>query len=388
MPVFEPPPQTQLMRHRQLAPNCSLLASPLCLGAMTLGTSSAATYGDMTKDEGMKILDTFYAAGGNFIDTSPGYHHGESEQWLGEWMAANKNRDELVLCTKYASPWRDLEKDRIQSNFAGSGTKNMRLSLDASLKRLGTTYIDVFYLHYWDYRITIPELMHNLNDLVVTGKVLFLAISDTPAWIVASANQYAREHGLRPFVIYQGMWNAAMRDFERDIIPMCIHEGMAIAPYAVLNQGRFQTEEGFKEKEKHNPGRKMVPLSQRDKDVSAVLEKVASRKGCKLLQVALAYVMQKTPYVFPILGARKASHLEESIAGLTVALSAEDMDEIDRAYPFDHGFPHSFISGTLFGGFDTTYHKPAFSQGDVIMNTTAGPFDWVQPPAALRPSSQ
>ena len=211
----------------------------------------------------------------------------------------------------------------------------MKIRVDRSLQKLQTSYIDLFYVHWWDYTVSIPELMHNLNDLVVAGKVVYLGISDTPAWIVAKANQYARDHGLRQFSVYQGMWNAAMRDFEREIIPLCRDEGMAMCPYGVLNQGRLQTEAGFKEREKHNPGRKFIPTSEHDKKVSRVLEDVASAKGVDLLHVALAYVMHKAPYVFPIVGGRKVDHIKGSIAGLTVSLTDEEIQRIESAYPFD-----------------------------------------------------
>jgi aryl-alcohol dehydrogenase-like predicted oxidoreductase len=191
--------------------------------------------------------------------------------------------------------------------------------------------------------------MHSLNDLVTSGKVLYLGISDTPAWIVSKANEYARQNGLRPFVVYQGMWNAAMRDFERDIIPMCRAEGMGLAPYGVLNQGRFQTEAGFRKREEHNPGRKFISTTARDKAVSKVLEGIATEKKCELLHVALAYVLQKTTYVFPIVGMRKVEHLKGSIEGVKVHLSEEEIGKVDGSYEFDHGFPYILHSFVAFG---------------------------------------
>ena len=184
--------------------------------------------------------------------------------------------------------------------------------------KLQTTYIDLLYVHWWDYTTEIPELMHSLNDLVVSGKVLYLGISDTPAWIVSQANQYARDNGLRPFVVYQGMWNAGMRDFERDIIPMARQNGMGLIPYGVLGQGRFQTKEAYEERAKSGEGRNFIPLSDHDKHVSGILQEIAQKKGCELLQVALAYVAQKTTHVFPLVGQRKVSHLKGSIGGLAV----------------------------------------------------------------------
>lgn len=125
------------------------------------------------------------------------------------------------------------------------GSRTCDFPIQSSLERLQTNYIDVFYLHVWDYTVSIPELMLGLNVLVSSGKVNHLGISDTPAWVVAKANQYARNQGLRQFSVYQGMRNAGMHDFERDIIPMAAHEGMALAPYGTLGQGSFQTRELF-----------------------------------------------------------------------------------------------------------------------------------------------
>jgi aryl-alcohol dehydrogenase-like predicted oxidoreductase len=273
------------------------------------------------------------------------------------------------------------------SNYGGNGTKSMKISLEHSLKNLQTDYVDLFYLHWWDYTVSVAELMQSLNDLVVAGKVHYLGISDTPAWVVTKCNQYARDHGLRQFVVYQGMWNASMRDFERDIIPMCESEGMGMCPYGVLNQGRFQTEEGFKEREKSKEGRNFIPLSEHDKQVSKALETLAKKKGdgTKLLEVALAYVTQRAPYIYPIVGGRKVEHLKGSIESLRVALTEEEIDEIEGAYNFDYGFPHSFLSGILFGEHGKTRLRGASGLGDVFLTKGMGEFDWVESPKAVRP---
>lgn len=376
--------ESLLFRHRQLAPTASVRVSPLCLGAMTFGGTQEGRYGECSREDAFEILDHFVNQGGNFLDTASGYQAGQSEILLGEWMAARQNRDEMVLATKYTTGYMGHE-DKIQSNFGGNGAKSMKVSLDRSLRKLRTPYIDLFYVHWWDFTVSIPELMHSLNDLVVSGKVLYLGISDTPAWIVAKANQYARDHGLRQFAVYQGMWSAALRDFEREIIPLCRDEGMGLCPYGVLNQGRFQTEAGFKEREKHNPGRKFIPTSEHDTKVSRVLEDVATTKGVDLLHVALAYVMHKTPYVFPIVGGRKVEHIKGSIAGLSVTLSDEDMQKIESAYPFDFGFPHTFLSGSLF---DHSTPRHAEGPGDVWLTKGLGTFDWVEGAKPIRPKPQ
>jgi aryl-alcohol dehydrogenase-like predicted oxidoreductase len=196
------------------------------------------------------------------------------------------------------------------------------------------------------------------------------------------ANEYARNNGLRPFTVYQGMWSAGIRDLERDIIPMAKHQDMALCPYGVLGHGRFQTEEVFKEREKNNPGRKLVPVSEHDQRISKVLENIAKREGRHLTQIALAYILQKTPYVFPIVGQRKVSHLEDSIAGLSVTLSEDDIKDIEGAYEFDYGFPHTFLSGSMFDG---STPRQVQSPGDIWLMNLAGTFDWVDQPKAIRP---
>ncbi|KAJ9649902.1 hypothetical protein H2198_010777 [Neophaeococcomyces mojaviensis] len=339
---------------------------------MTFGESQKDRYGEITKETAFNILDHFYSNGGNFIDTANVYQNGESEMWLGEWIASRKNRDELILATKYTSPYNADAK--IRANVGGNSSKSMRISIESSLKRLQTTYIDLFYVHWWDHTTSIPELMHSLNNLVTSGQVIYLGISDTPGWIVSKANQYARDHGLRQFSVYQGFWNAGLRDFERDIIPMAIDEGMALCPYGTIGQGRFQTEAVYKEREQHNPGRNFIPLSEHDKRVSKKLENVAQAKGVELHNIALAYVFHKAPYVFPIVGGRKLEHIKGNISALAVRLSDEEIAEIESAYDFDHGFPQTFLSGTLF---NHAKPKPANHPSENGMNKAFGTVDWV-----------
>jgi aryl-alcohol dehydrogenase-like predicted oxidoreductase len=156
----------------------------------------------------------------------------------------------------------------------------------------------------------------------------------------SKANEYARNHGFRQFSVYQGRWSAASRDFERDIIPMCRDEGMALAPWGALGGGKFKTEE----QRNSEVGRK-VQATEVDIQVSKVLEKIAARRNTALTSVALAYVMQKTPYVFPIVGGRNIDQLKGNIEALTLQLTDEDVEEIESAYPFDIGFPNNMLWG-------------------------------------------
>ncbi|CDM28921.1 hypothetical protein DTO013E5_1270 [Penicillium roqueforti] len=336
-------PKSHLGRYRLLAPTAGVKVSPLCLGAMNFGDGWKERLGECNKETSFKILDTYYENGGNFIDTANNYQAEESEKWLGEWMEARGVRDQIVLATKYTSPYRTHNKSEIQANFVGNNAKSLKLSVEASLKKLRTEYIDLLYVHWWDFSTSIEEVMTSLNQLVLAGKVLYLGISDTPAWIVSKANQYARDHGLRPFSVYQGKWNAATRDFERDIIPMAASEGMGLAPWASLGGGAFKTTAQREEIARSgNPGRQN-PVTGQDVAVSKVLEAVAGRRGTALTSVALAYVMRKAPYVVPIVGGRTVEHLLGNIEGLGVDLSDEDLAEIEGAYEFDVGFPMNFL---------------------------------------------
>ena len=198
------------------------------------------------------------------------------------------------------------------------------------------------YIHWWDFTCSVPELMQSLNHLVASGKVLYLGISDTPAYIVSKANEYARQNGLRQFSVYQGRWSAEHRDFEREIIPMCRDEGMGIAPWGALGGGNFKSEE---QRNSQEQGRNMGGPSEAAIKISRVLEKIAKKRSSQITSVALAYVMQKTPYVFPIVGGRKIDHLKGNIEGLGLELSEEDIKEIEDANAFDIGFPMNFLGG-------------------------------------------
>ncbi|GAA5820399.1 hypothetical protein JCM11251_005610 [Rhodosporidiobolus azoricus] len=377
-----PTPPSPLGRHRLFSPTAGLRVSPLCLGTMTFGTYNSETYGKCDKETAFKIMDTFVEKGGNFLDTANTYRAGESEEWIGEWMQQRENREELVIATKYTNSYHVKGP---QSTYIGNNVKSMKRSVEVSLERLRTNYIDILYVHAWDFSTSIPELMCGLNDLVASGKVMYLGISDTPAWVVTKANQYARDHALRQFVVYQGMWSAVMRDFEREIIPMALDEGMALCPYGALNQGRFQTREGFAEREKgDHDGRNMIQTSQRDKDVSAVLEDLANARNddTTLLNIALAYVLQKAPYVFPIIGGRKVEHLEGNIPALDVVLTDKEISTIENAYEFEHGFVADFLGGALFD--PKKPHKMVSGPADVWLTNDPVTMDYVEGPKAIQ----
>jgi len=367
-----PPPKTALGYYRLLAPTASVRVSPLCLGGMNFGNAWKDFMGECDKKTSFEILDYFYESGGNFIDTSNNYQKEESEQWIGEWMKERGIRDQMVIATKFTTCYRaGYGEKEIVVNAAGNGTKSLHLSLEASLKKLQTSYVDLLYVHWWDFTCSIPELMQSLNAMVLAGKVLYLGISDTPAWVVSKANEYARQNGLRQFSVYQGRWSAEHRDFERDIIPMCKDEGMGLAPWGALGGGNFKSDEQRKSQE----GRKMGEASPAAIKISKVLERIAKNHKAEITSVALAYVMQKTPYVFPIVGGRKIEHLKGNITGLSLDLSETDMKDIEEANPFDIGFPMNFLGGP--GGVK--------DPNDVWLMAMAGKQQHVQAPQAIKP---
>ncbi|ETW75273.1 hypothetical protein HETIRDRAFT_412466 [Heterobasidion irregulare TC 32-1] len=348
-----PPPATGLGRYRVLSPLAGIRVSPLQLGAMSIGDKWKGM-GAMNKESSFKLLDAYYEKGGNFIDTANGYQDEASEELIGEWMEARGIRDQLVIATKYTSNFKRGDPNVAQKvNYVGNSTKSLHISLTASLRKLRTSYIDVLYVHWWDWGTSVEETMRALHRVVLSGQVLYLGASDMPAWVVAKANQYARDHGMTPFSIYQGQWNVMKRSFEREIIPMAREEGLALAPWDVLGAGKIRTdaEEAARRETGENGRMTFNPDWERTPDerkVCAALEVVAGQVGVTSIQaVAIAYLMHKTTHVFPIIGGRKVEHLEANIAALDIALSPEQIAYLEAALPFDVGFPASMIGTGL-----------------------------------------
>ncbi|KAH9947747.1 aryl-alcohol dehydrogenase [Amylocystis lapponica] len=383
MPLYDPPPppKTLLGRHRPLGPLAGVHVSPICLGAMSVGDKWAEYgFGAMDKENSFKLLDTFYEAGGNFVDTANNYQEETSEMFIGEWMEARGVRDQIVLATKYTSNFKMTDRTIGQkSHYAGNGMKALRISFEASLKKLRTSYIDILYVHWWDWTCGVEEVMNGLHRLVAEGKVLYLGISDTPAWIVSKANTYARLMGKTSFSIYQGAWNIMQRDFEREIIPMARAEGLALAPWNVLSAGKIRTdEEEERRRQTGEKGRMMIvsdwERTPEERKVCLALEEVAKQVGAKnITAVAIAYVMQKTPYVFPIIGGRKPEHLLSNIEALGIALTPEQMEFLESAKSLDLGFPHNLIGD---------------GSKVVYVQATAGHFDRWPFQQAIRPGAK
>ncbi|KAF6757772.1 NADP-dependent oxidoreductase domain-containing protein [Ephemerocybe angulata] len=368
-----PPPKSKLGNYRKFCTLAGVHVSPIILGGMSIGDKwGDYGMGAMNKEDSFKLLDAYYDLGGNFIDTANFYQEGSSEQFIGEWAEAKGIREQLFIATKYSANPRARDPSVEQKVlYGGTNAKSMHNSLTQSLKNLRTDYIDLFYVHWWDYDTTIEELMQALHctchcsqsslPRTCISQVLSLShkltyhfpsveqgISDAPAWVVAQANQYARDHALTPFCVYQGLWNVLDRSIERDIIPMARQWGMALAPWSVLAAGKIRTDEEEERRIKSGEQGRQVfgPWLRNDKEkaVCKVLEKIAGEIGAKSISsIAIAYVMHKARFVFPIIGGRKVDHLVANLEALDLSLSDEHIKEIEAAVPFDPGFPHNMI---------------------------------------------
>lgn len=348
------PPISQLARYRTLSPLAGVRVSPIQLGAMSIGDKwHDFGMGSMDKESSFKLLDAYFDLGGNFIDTANNYQDESSEEFIGEWAEKRGIRDQLVIATKYTTNYK-RGKDEITNkvNYSGNHAKSLHVSVEASLKKLRTSYIDILYVHWWDWTTSVEEIMNALHNLVVQGKVLYLGISDTPAWIVPKANQYAKDHGKTPFSIYQGKWSVLDRSFERDIIPMARAEGLALAPWDVLGGGKVRSDaEEQRRRETGEKGRVIFSpnweRTEEERKVCLVLEEVAKEVGVEsVTSVAIAHLLHKTPYVFPIIGGRKVEHLKQNVQALDISLSPEQIQRIDNAKPLDFGFPYIIIGNS------------------------------------------
>ncbi|KAF9067234.1 NADP-dependent oxidoreductase domain-containing protein [Rhodocollybia butyracea] len=289
MSIFSlaPAPPTKLGLYRVLSPRAGIRVSPICLGAMSIGDQWNGFMGSMDKEASFKLLDAYFDMGGNFIDTANNYQNESSEEFIGEWMEKRGIRDQLVIATKYTTGYKLGDSNiKQQVNYTGNNAKSLHLSVEASLKKLRTSFIDILYLHWWDWDTSVEEVMDSLHNLVASGKVIYLGVSDTPAWVVSQANQYAKDHGKTPFVVYQGKWNIMDRSFERDIIPMARSLGLALAPWSVLAGGKLRTDaEEQRRKESGENGRTTFGANwertEEEVKISRALEKVAKDIGAK-----------------------------------------------------------------------------------------------------------
>jgi len=340
------------MRYKLLGKS-GLRVSELCLGTMTFGEDWG--WG-ASVDESRKIFDTFTEAGGNFIDTANGYTDGSSEKIVGELIA--KDRERFVVATKYSFPLQ-MSQPKGDPNGSGNHRKNLIQSLEGSLKRLNTDYIDLFWLHAWDYTTPIEEVMRSLDDVVRQGKVLYIGISDAPAWIVSQANTIAHYQGWTPFVALQIEYNLIQRTPERDLLPMAKAFDLAITPWSPLAAGVLTGKYNKPLQPGEEQGRLTNPMfgkvSERSLAIAEVVSQVAAEIGRSPSQVALAWLRAQSGVMIPIVGARKLSQFQDNLACLDITLSPEHLQRLHEVSQIELGFPHDFLQSDmirdrLFGG--------------------------------------
>ena len=320
------------MRYKLLG-RSGLRVSELALGTMTFGTEWG--WG-ASKEESRRIFDAYVAAGGNFVDTANRYTEGTSERFVGEFIAADRER--FVVATKYT-----LFNRRDDPSASGNSRKNMVQSLEASLKRLGTAYIDLFWVHAWDFTTPVEEVMRGLDDLVTAGKVLYVGISDTPAWVVAQANTLAELRGWSRFVGLQIRYSLADRAAERDLLPMARALDIAVTPWSVLGAGVLTGK--YKSGDAGTGGRAARwDKTDRDLAIAAEVAAVANEIGRMPSQVAINWVRQQPGVIIPLIGAKTAAQLNDNLGCLEFTLTAEQMQRLSAASQIELGFPHDFLA--------------------------------------------
>jgi aryl-alcohol dehydrogenase-like predicted oxidoreductase len=326
------------MRYKLLG-RSGLRVSELCLGTMTFGEDWGWA---ASREESRKVYDTFLEAGGNFIDTANVYTNGTSERLLGEFMHGQRER--IVLATKYtnAAPGTD-------PNAAGNQRKSMVQALEASLKRLKTDYIDLYWLHIWDQVTPIEEVMRAFDDLVRQGKILYAGVSDIPAWVVAKANTLADLRGWTPFVGLQVEYSLIERTPERELLPMAAGLGLGVTAWSPLARGVLTGKQleagGAKDSRQSHPGMKQFMASDARKE-AIVREVVALARECghSPAQVALAWLRQRATPVIPIIGARKLAQVKDNLACVDIRLEPAFVQRLDAVSRIEMGFPHDLFA--------------------------------------------
>jgi aryl-alcohol dehydrogenase-like predicted oxidoreductase len=332
---------TGAMNYRLLG-SSGLRVSELALGTMTFGEDwgwgSAA-------DEAGRIYRSFRDAGGNFIDTANVYTNGSSERLLGEFMEGH--RQEIVLATKYANAAPGTDP-----NAAGNHRKSIMQALEASLKRLRTDYIDLYWLHIWDKITPVDEVMRAFDDVVRQGKVLYAGVSDAPAWWIAQANTIAQFRGWTGFAGLQIEYSLAERTVERDLIPMAGALKLGVVAWSPLAGGALtgkynSAEPAESARYASEAMRAFMPEPERQKRIVAALRGIADQTGRSLAQCALAWLRYRDVPVVPIVGARKLAQFEDNLASLSVTLTAEQVNALDQASAIELGFPYELYRREL-----------------------------------------
>ncbi|MFQ3597679.1 MAG: aldo/keto reductase [Chloroherpetonaceae bacterium] len=311
--------------------NSGLRVSEIALGTMGFGTEWGwgADY-----ETSKKVFEVYANAGGNFLDTANIYTAGTSEKFCGDFVS--HDRDHFVIATKYTL------QDRMNDvHYAGNHRKNMMRSVRESLKRLNTDFIDLLWLHAWDFTTPVEEVMRGLDDLVSRGLVHYIGISDTPAWIVSQANMLAELRGWTKFIGLQIEYSLIQRTPERDLLPMAKAWNMTVTPWGALAGGALSGK--YLRGEKGRLPANSARLNERSTAIAKEVVGVAEALGATPAQVALKWTMQQGLSVVPIVGATKPEQLLDTLNSPELTLSDEHLQRLNAVSAIELGFPHDFL---------------------------------------------
>ena len=328
------------MKYRLLG-NSGLRVSEVSLGTMTFGEDWG--WGS-AKDESRKNYDAYREAGGNFVDTANLYTNGTSESLVGEFI--RDHRQSVVLATKYTNAMAGNDP-----NAAGNQRKSMVQALEASLRRLKTDYIDLYWLHIWDQLTPVEEVMRAFDDLVRQGKILYVGVSDAPAWWIAQANTLADLRGWTSFIGLQIEYSLIERTVERELIPMAKAFKLGLVAWSPLAggllSGKYHSGGAAYGRYSTDTAKSFMRTGERPDRIVAALKKVSAEVGRSPAQVALAWLRYRDIPVIPIVGARRMPQLEDNLASLELELTREQISTLDQASAIEMGFPHDFYENEM-----------------------------------------
>ncbi len=342
-----------------------LRVSPLCLGTMTFGTE----WGWGSEEQTARaVFDRYVDVGGNFIDTADGYTEGHSEELLGQFIGERGSRDRLVLATKFT-----FNAEPGNPNAGGNGRKNIYRALEASLRRLQTDYIDLYWLHAWDTVTPVEEVVSTLNDLVRAGKIRHYGFSDTPAWYVARAQTLAEKEGKERLIALQLEYSLVERSIEREHIPAAQELGLAICPWSPLAggflSGKYQRQgntgegDGRLEITKDIPNPAFQRFTERNWQILDVLLDVAKQIDRPTAQVALNWAATQPGITSTIIGASKLEQLEDNLRCIEFEIPHDLRRQLDEVSALEPGHPYVFFNpgmqGMINGGTNLQPWAPA-----------------------------
>ncbi len=319
------------MRYKLFGKSC-LRVSELALGTMTFGEDWG--WG-ADKATSQAIFDAYVKAGGNFIDTACNYTNGTAEKFIGEFTQAD--RDYFVLSSKYTLHSHATRPDDL--NAGGNHRKNMLRTLEGSLKRLQTDHLDLFFLHIWDGTTPVDEILRAMDDLVRAGKVHYVGISDSPAWVTGYAVATAELRGWPRFVGYQGEYNLLMRGAEREILPLTRALDMAFMAFGLLAGGQLTGKFNAGKPDEHTRVGEPEPRALK---MAELVGEIAKEIGCSSAQVATNWVRQQAPNLIPILGSRRLPQIEDNLRALDFTLSDDHLKRLTAALPLQPEYPDAF----------------------------------------------